>query len=420
MNGLSGNQLPDSTESLVPKIEWLKLLLTGAGTILLLACATEWFARFFYPVSLVDFDKCFVIGDRTGTAHAKSNGVCIERSVQNPRPVEYRFNSRGDRAATELTAKPPGTYRIVIIGSSMAMGLYVAQPKTFAALLPAALSKRTGRHVEVYNMATGGMYRGGPFPTEASLGRIDDALAAAPDLILWVITPMDVANAAVGIPTPIAPASGDAGLATLTKRDNQSMGGWERTINYLRERDWTGRLRTHWDETRTAAVLKHWLLSGESTGQYVTAYLKNDSDAAFLKSNPDPRWRNCLAIFERDAGRIVRQATSVNIRVFAVLVPNRAQAAMLSRAQWPAGYDPYALDDELRAVMRRTGAGYLDIFPDIRSVAAPERYYFPADGHLNERGHAMISAALDIELTHGPLAVAGDPRAVNEPSQEGN
>ena len=49
------------------------------------------------------------------------NSVC---SGENPRKelVEYRFNSCGHRAGMECGPKPPGTYRIVMVGSSSACG----------------------------------------------------------------------------------------------------------------------------------------------------------------------------------------------------------------------------------------------------------------------------------------------------------
>ena len=57
------------------------------------------------------------------------------------------------------------------------------------------------------------------------------------------------------------------------------------------------------------------------------------------------------------------------------LVPTRAQAAMISMGEWPAGYDPYKLDDELRAIVTSHGGIYIDILPDFRNIPNPEQYY---------------------------------------------
>ena len=164
-------------------------------TICFMAVSAELLSRWLYPVTQVGFQNCFATNDPTGDAAVKPNSVCWEQIPESPLKVEYRFNRRGHRAGGELSPKPPGVYRIVLIGSSFTQGLFVPREKTFAALLPKELSMETGRKVEVYNEATGGKFRGGPFPTQNSAQHFDEVLAAQPDLVLWVLTPDDVMNA---------------------------------------------------------------------------------------------------------------------------------------------------------------------------------------------------------------------------------
>ena len=66
------------------------------------------------------------------------------------------------------------------------MGEGVSDEKTLAALLPAGLTRLTGRKVELYNE---GMGYG--FARNTAL-RFNDVLAAQPDMVLWVLTPMDI------------------------------------------------------------------------------------------------------------------------------------------------------------------------------------------------------------------------------------
>ena len=153
--------------------DWVLLPAVSLLTICLLAVSAELLSRWLYPVTQVGFQNCFATNDPTGDAAVKPNSVCWEQTAESTLKVEYRFNRRGHRAGAELSPKPPGTYRIVLIGSSLTQGLFVPREKTFAALLPEELSMETGRKVEVYNEATGGKFRGGPFPTQNSAQHFD-------------------------------------------------------------------------------------------------------------------------------------------------------------------------------------------------------------------------------------------------------
>jgi len=82
-----------------------------------------------------------------------------------------------------------------------------------------------------------------------------------------------------------------------------------------------------------------------------------------------------------------------------VLVPNRAQAAMISMGEWPVGFDPYRLDHELDSIITSHGGIYNEILPDFRTIPNPERYYYPLDGHLDAGGNAIIAGFLAKELS---------------------
>ena len=86
-------------------------------------------------------------------------------------------------------------------GSSFAMGTMVRIDQTFTALLPAELSRKTNNKVEVYSE---GLSEG--FTRSVDL-RFNDVLAVHPDLILWVLTPIDVQLAKVSTLTDQKPLS---------------------------------------------------------------------------------------------------------------------------------------------------------------------------------------------------------------------
>jgi hypothetical protein len=86
-----------------------------------------------------------------------------------------------------------------------------------------------------------------------------------------------------------------------------------------------------------------------------------------------------------------------------VLIPNRAQTAMISMGKWPAGFDPYELDNELRKIVESHGGTYITILPDYRDIPNPEHGFVPVDGHPNPEGHALIASLLARKLTSDVL-----------------
>ena len=57
---------------------------------------------------------------------------------------------------------------------------------------------------------------------------------------------------------------------------------------------------------------------------------------------------DATAVLRRQLAEIDGLAKDAGVPLVAVFVPNRAQAAMISRGDWPAGYDPFKLEHEVR------------------------------------------------------------------------
>ena len=394
--------------------DWILLPALSLLTICFMAVSVELLSRWLYPVSQVGFQNCFATNDPTGDAAVKPNSVCWEQIPESNLKVEYRFNRRGHRAGGELSPKPPGTYRIVLIGSSLTQGLFVPREKTFAALLPEELSAETGRKVEVYNEATGGKFRGGPFPTQNSAQHFDEVLAAQPDLILWVVTPSDVMNAA-------SKADADSPGRSALPEDPRSATAsvkprsfWNKFMASIAQGTFGERLRSHWEETRTSVVLKHLLIASESQDEYINSYLRNGDNASFLKTEPDAKWQMQWHYFDTELAEIAGLANKARVPLVAVFVPNRPQVAMISKGDWPAGYDPFKLEYAVRDSVVSHGGRFIDILPDYRGIPSPERDYFPVDGHPDSAGQANIFRFLVKALTSGvvPELKASTPRDI--------
>jgi lysophospholipase L1-like esterase len=98
----------------------------------------------------------------------------------------YETNSAGFRGRERSLAKPPGAFRIALIGDSIAMGWGVAEVDSYAARLEAAL----GPPFEVLNFGVAGL------DAVESVERYHaKALAFAPDLVVYGFTLNDLDNA---------------------------------------------------------------------------------------------------------------------------------------------------------------------------------------------------------------------------------
>jgi hypothetical protein len=389
-----------SAEANLPRRDWILLPLISLLTIGILACSTELIARRVFSGSTTLMKNCMVMDDPSTGPRAIPNTVCWEK-IPESQLVEYRFNGCGHRAGMECQPKQPGTYRIVMTGSSLALGEGVQREQTFAALLPAELSQETGRNVELYNESMGW-----GFPHSVRL-RFNEVLAAKPDMILWILTPGDIEGASLVVYSSSAESNLQSSL-TLPER------AWLHMKSAFTSESFEAAASELFNRTRTALLLRHFLYQSQS--QYVTAYqMVSDEEGGFLKASPSASWREHLKQFDGDAADMEGRAKAAGVPFVAVLVPIRAQVTMISMDKWPTKYDPFGLDNQLRSIITRHGGIYLDILPDYRDIPNADKGYFPVDTHPNAEGHKAIAELLARALTGGAvpaLRVASHPQSL--------
>jgi hypothetical protein len=350
----------------------LLLPLLGLASIALVGIAAELLARHFFSESSERLATCLVLDDPDHGVHGIPNSTCREKEPESPL-VEYRLDAAGFRSGLTSPAPRPGTFRIVMVGSSIAMGERVSFAQTLAALLPQALSKRAGRQIELYNE---GMAYG--FPRNVVL-RFPDALAAKPDAVLWLLSPLDLQLASV-----VDVKSAFGGPAHPT-----------RAVDKVKERLLT-KLRAEGGNLVTGYALRHWLLSHESQDVYVRSFLSSGSpaDTGFLEESCGPLWQGYLKEFAAFVAQVEAQAKRAGVPVIATLVPNHAQAAMIASGHWPSGFDPYQLGEQVRSIIVGEGGTYIDILPEFHKVQNVGPLYFPIDGHPTPAGHLMIAQSV--------------------------
>jgi hypothetical protein len=393
-----------SNEPALARRDRILLPALGLLTICLLGGSLELMGTWMFPWAGRSLTKCMVLNDPSTGLRGIPNTVCWGR-IEEGQPVEYRFNSHGHRAGMEWGPKPQGTYRIVMPGSSVVFGDGVASEQTFAALLPAKLSRQTGRKVEVYNE---GMGFG--FPRSVALRFDNEVLAAEPDMILWALTPTDIENVSELGLNPALEKNGASGksasfLAIALDKVKQAFStkSIPETLTYIL------------NQTRTAFLLQHFL--DESQSQYLKNVLMRGGPP-YLRTEPDAKWQSKLQQFDSYAAEVEQKARRAGVPLVAVLLPVRAQAALISLGEWPEGIDPYKADRDVRSIITSHGGTFIDIFPAFRNIPNPEQYYFPLDGHLDASGNAMISDLLAGELTRGAVpALRGAAPAQSSPER---
>ena len=391
------------TEAKLPHRDWILLPLLSLFTILFLAGFTESVARQIYPLQGHEMFDC-IKGNSSpvnGT-QGVANAVCSGSVNDSPFTV-YRLNGCGHRMGIECGAKPAGSFGIVMLGTSFVVGEGVPVEKSFPSLLPQELSRLTDRKVQVYNE---GMFSEVPYVFAPYM---DAILAAKPDVIFWILTPHDIGEESATLSGDPIPEPGGKTVPQLIANAevHASLEGCMHTI--LASRHAAGALSNirknclAMDIPHLASLIliKHLLYENQSL--YVKSYLKNDEKAGFLKNQPSAGWQEALRRFEIDDEIVESQAKAGGAQIVAVLVPNRAQAAMISMGEWPSGFDPYKLDNELRAIITRHGGSYIEILPDFRALPNPEQYFFPVDAHPNAQGHAIIAGLLAKQLTRGAV-----------------
>ncbi len=99
----------------------------------------------------------------------------------------YETNARGIRDREYATPKPPGTFRVVVVGGSNVMGSWVDADDTYASRVERELTATSKSPIEVVNVAIAGAN------LEVALARLERiGLAYEPDLIVYGFNLTDI------------------------------------------------------------------------------------------------------------------------------------------------------------------------------------------------------------------------------------
>jgi acetyltransferase AlgX (SGNH hydrolase-like protein) len=380
--GREASQTPERDEAL-PRRDWLLLpSVVLSVTIVFLALSNSVADRLFPESGRF---TC-TIRDQLGLLRQKPNCVCHYKNAEGP-VVEYRFNECGYRSAKPCRTKPRDTLRVVLMGASVAMGLYIRDDETFATRTEAAMNRICGRSVEVQNM--GGMVR---IYDQSKL--VGEALGLSPDVIVLTVGPYDLEE-----------------LAATAQQSNRH----SQTLVERVESSWRGiglKLR----ESKLMLAAGHFMLLDDKV-LYQT-YLSAGGSRDVMSSPQTPAGKQMYAEFAKTLDRLMAKLNGSGVPVVIMAVPNRVAAAMVSNHSHLDGTDPRWFGYRISEIAVQQGALALDVTPEFANFPHAEQLFYPVDNHPTGDGHAVIAQALVGRLTDGSIPQLAACRASQRVSQQ--
>jgi hypothetical protein len=172
------------SSSSIPRRDFIILPLISLLTVLLMTGVSEFVSRRIWVEKLSD--SC-IYQDPTRGEWRRPNCSTMMKNIEGPW-IRYDTNDCGFRGTGACGIKPPGVLRVVIIGTSVAFGLYVPYEHYFANVAASQLRDLWGHPVEFQNMGDLGY----DWSNEDIVQQQQQLLALKPDAVLYVLMPSDL------------------------------------------------------------------------------------------------------------------------------------------------------------------------------------------------------------------------------------
>jgi hypothetical protein len=382
--------LSSSSGATLPRRDYILLPLLSLLTMVVLFAGTEITTRVFW--SSVDQGYCMYFDPVVGP-HGKPNCTSIVKIPEAPAAVVQRFNRCGYRSEASCGPKTAGTYRIAVLGSSIAEGFMIPYDKMLASQMTDNLKRAWRRNVEFENLAAEAC------PPIYSYRHVGEALKLAPNAVVLVVNPWDLEQqvdpkllAMRDSPAPIdrAPAP-EAKLSPL-----QQLQSW-----------------TH--NSRTMLVAQHYLLRNQDT--FLKLYVMAGGDhTSFVRYPFDSAWRKRFEITDTLLGGMADKIHAAGAAFLVIAVPERAQVLMLHQHELPAGIDPYAFSREIRSIANKHGILFVDGLKAFSTCQEPEKLFYVVDGHATPPAHRIMgeSIAHELELATAKPAPSSESQAARK------
>ncbi|TDN67455.1 hypothetical protein [Paraburkholderia sp. BL10I2N1] len=350
-------------------------------TVLLLFFVSEMGTRLAWSEAHAG-GECHVSDNALGVANVPNCTMRVK--VPETGWITYHYNECGFRSTDACGPKPAGAQRVAILGSSFAEGSGVAYADSFGALSEAQMSRICSRPVEFQNLGTTGL------PLAKFQTRVGPALRLRPDAAMLVVAPFDLEKLTL-------PDGEMAGLKRVAATAPTGTAGVPRA-----HPDLLGVARGMVQDSRAISVAEHFMF--ENPEIQVSMYLRYGDKADFLRQPFSRAWQQRLAAFDQLLGDVADRFRMAGVPLLLVVIPQRAQAELLTTQPLPSGVDPFALGRAMSVIAQRHGVRYVDLFTAFSHETHPARFYYPVDNHLNEDGSQAVAHGIIASLSHSGIA----------------
>jgi hypothetical protein len=277
--------------------------------------------------------------------------------------ITEHFNDCGYRSEGSCAPRPPGSLRVVVVGSSTARGASVNYDDSFAARASAALSERCGEVVDFQNLGT----------EAADVNRIDlripEAVRLGPAAIVMTVGPYDLQHLKDPPPLPDGPKP-------------------------PRPFDLVNRMR----ESRLVLLIEYYMFRDPAA--HARAFLLKGDSADYVRTPLSPVWQHRVQDFGDLLARITAESEGVPVLLF--YIPERPQVALAGRVADPPDVDPFVLGAALERVAAPLGVRFTDTTRALGAAPDFQSLFYTIEGHANAGGHAVIASDVEQALLSEP------------------
>jgi hypothetical protein len=304
-----------------------------------------------------------------------------------------KINSRGHRDAERTLEKPPGTFRIAVLGDSMTEAVQVNLEQTYTQVLERRL-REAGHSVEVLNFGLMGYG-----PLQELLQYRQEVARYRPDVVvLATFLDNDIADchpalrySTDGIPFAILKAGS---LSVDYSRAEQSVVAFgKQPAAMLRRYSHLYRLLGSWWRRRAETKVAE---AGTGIPKRFQLYLKS----------PPPEWDEAWSVYDAVVGDLETEVKRGGGRLVVFSVPCgqlsdadvwRDQIARRP-AMADAAWDLEGPERRLKALLTRRGLPVIQPYRTYRHAGNDPPLFFGGLGHFTARGHELAAEALEAGL----------------------